>query len=330
MKHFISLILSFFIVLSMCMMSCKASRQSVERTAEKSAMISHDTVNYVPWDNSLLWEISFPNNQIESSYIFGTIHMIESERFFYPKGTKEALSRTKEVFFEIDMDEMSNVGSQIGMMGKLFMKDGMTLEDLMDEDDYLRVAEFFSDKGLPMMFVNKIKPMFLASMTEMDMESMGMFGKGDEESNIKSYEMELYNLAIANEIEVSGLETMKFQIQLFDGIPYEVQAEMLVQAVEDSGSEESAKMMEELVDVYLSQNIEGLVSTIQQDDSMARYEQMLLTDRNKNWIPIIESKISKQKTFFAVGAGHLAGPNGVLNLLRQKGYTVKPLSVSNE
>ena len=58
---------------------------------------------------------------------------------------------------------------------------------------------------------------------------------------------------------------------------------------------------------------------------MAPYEELLLVRRNENWIPVMERIMREGSAFFAVGAGHLGGPKGVVNLLRQAGYTVEPV-----
>ncbi|MDX1685054.1 MAG: TraB/GumN family protein, partial [Saprospiraceae bacterium] len=83
--------------------------------------------------------------------------------------------------------------------------------------------------------------------------------------------------------------------------------------------------LEELTQIYVDQDIEAMVSTIGDDDQLGKYEKLLVNKRNINWIPVMEEKMKTRSTFFAVGAGHLAGEEGVLNLLKKAGYTIKPL-----
>lgn len=318
------------IILGTCLIGCRTSSlvgtqtgQVVKITDLGIASISE----YIKLDNALLWQIS--NSSIDgfvTSYVFGTIHLIEKEKFFYPKGTIEALNNCKQVIFEIDMDNMNDMHNQFSMMTKMMMDDGITLDDLLAEEDYAFVSSFFNDLGVPMMFANRMKPMFLSSMTEIDVNDMNLFNnKGGEQSSVMSYEMELYNEAQERSIEVNGLETMDFQISIFDQIPYKDQAQMLVQVVRNVNSEESESMMKHLVDSYLNQDIESLVNTFTDDEGFIEFEKLLLSDRNAIWIPLMEAYMLQHSTFFAVGAGHLAGPQGVLHLLRTKGYTITPI-----
>ncbi len=324
MKH----LLLFFTISFVLLLGCKSTSKVVEASNTSNIDVPTETtqLTYTEWSDALLWKVTRDDITVEPSYVFGTIHMIDKEKFFYPNGTLEALGSSQEVLFEIDMDAMSNVANQMSMIGKIMMKDGVTLKDLLSDEDYTMVAAFFDKKGLPMMFANKIKPMFLSSMTEMDMGSMDMFGGGGGESDVKSYEMEMYAYAEEKGIEVGGLETMDYQIGIFDSIPYEAQAKMLVEAVEQSGSADADRMMDDLIRTYLSQDIDGLVQAFSDDDEFAEFESILLNDRNHNWIPIIKEKFAVQPTFVAVGAGHLAGPEGVLHLLRRQGYTITPIS----
>jgi uncharacterized protein YbaP (TraB family) len=115
-------------------------------------------------------------------------------------------------------------------------------------------------------------------------------------------------------------------MSIFDSIPYKAQAEMLVKTIKDksSGNDEFKTM----VDMYKAQDIEAMSKMLgsgEQSD-LAQYENMLIVKRNKNWIPIMSKMMKEKQTFFAVGAGHLGGELGVVNLLRQAGYKVIPLN----
>jgi uncharacterized protein YbaP (TraB family) len=68
-----------------------------------------------------------------------------------------------------------------------------------------------------------------------------------------------------------------------------------------------------------------MVSMMGEEESLGGYEDLLLVTRNKNWIPVMGEMMKTQPVFFAVGAGHLGGKNGVIALLRQEGYTVVPV-----
>jgi len=114
------------------------------------------------------------------------------------------------------------------------------------------------------------------------------------------------------------------QIGIFDGIPYKDQAQMLLDAIASDNPD--GEEFQELINLYKEQDVEGLYKMMQGDETVAEYEDALLTTRNKNWIPIMSDLMSKDVTFFAVGAGHLGGPQGVINLLREEGYTLTPIT----
>lgn len=273
---------------------------------------------YQPLENSLLWKIE-GNELNKPSYLYGTIHMIDSEDYFLPSGTLSAIDESDRVVFEIDMNEMSDMGSMMSLMGKAFMSDGQTLRDLLNEDEYKLVEDHFSKMGLPLMMLQRIKPAFL-TVFAYDIDPNGM-----ENGSIKSYEMEFFKMANDASKPVAGLETIEFQMGVFDSIPYPDQAKMLVDAIKGGNTDDD--QFKVMVDMYKAQNINDMVAMISEDESMGGdNEDILLTGRNKNWIPVMADMMLKDKVFFAVGAGHLAGPNGVINLLRTHGYTLTPVS----
>lgn len=272
-------------------------------------------------EDALLWKIE-RKDLSAPSYLFGTIHMIPQEDFFLPTGLEEAFDRSEKVVFEIDLDDMADMGSMMGMMSNLLMNDGMTIEKLLSPSEYKEVADYFEAMGMPMFLLGNVKPMFLAMLAEVNMDPTAM-----QSDDIISYEMELYDKANASSKPVGGLETMAYQMSLFDNISYKDQAQMLLDAVRGTNME--SDMFEETVKLYKEQKIESMVSMISdpEQSGMGDIEDVLLNDRNRNWIPIMEKQMAKRSVFFAVGAGHLAGPSGVIKLLRAEGYKVTPVSV---
>ncbi len=306
--------------------SLEENRQkpSMDKASDSSVSMTESPV----FENSLLWEIT-GNGLKESSYLYGTIHLIDAESFFWPENTISSYENTEKIVFEIDLDEMNNIGNLFGMMSKVMMNDGMTLKKLLSDDDYALVNNHFKDMGLPMFMLEKMKPMFLTVFAETDVDMSGGMGNL-ENSGSKSYEMEFYELAQADEKEVYGLETMNDQISLFDSIPYADQATMLVETIKASGEdlpEGEMSEMEKITEMYLQQDINSMVGSIEEEGSeFAGYEDLFLHNRNKNWIPRMAEYMNESRTFFAVGAGHLAGRLGVIQLLEDEGYTLTPLS----
>ncbi len=273
-------------------------------------------------DNSLLWELN--GKGIKKSYIYGTIHMISEKDFFLTDATMKAVGKSKRLVMEIDMSQGMKTGMELLMLAP--MKGGKTLKDLISEEDYSLVKNYFTEetqnsevKLIPFEMIEKWKPMLLQSFLYQDMI----------EGPIKAYEMEFVNIGNENKMEFGGLETVQDQVNVFEKIPYKDQAKALVDLIsqikkgDDSGKAEFSK----LVDLYKAQDIEGMVeiSNEQYFEEMENGEEELLTNRNKNWIPKIKEFSKKKKTFYAVGAAHLGGPNGIIRLLMQEGYTLKPI-----
>ncbi len=298
--------LAFVIVFSW---SCKTQKQLPEPSAVDAKLA-----------NALLWKIE-GNELEEESYLYGTIHLITKEDFYWPKGTLAAFDASESVVFEIDMDDMFDMSKQMGLLSKAFMNDGMTLKDLYNEEDYDFVKTHFDDMGIPMFFLERLKPMFLTVFASGDME-FGVGLQGD--SGMRSYEMELFDLCQQSEKEVEGLETIEFQMSVFDSIPYQDQADMLLETIKSSDTENDA--FDQMIDMYKSQNINLMVDAMAEDEGISGYEDLLLNQRNRNWIPVMSSMMKEGTTFFAVGAGHLAGEQGVIKLLKAEGYKLTPVS----
>jgi len=269
-------------------------------------------------ENSLLWEIS-GNGLAAPSYLFGTIHMINRKDFLMSEQTEAAFNKAALVTFEINMEEMTNMAVMMPLMMKAFMKGDTTLQDLLSEDEYVVVSAHFEKAGLPMMFIDRIKPMFLSALGSEDALKMQ-----ESPGEVVSYEMEFMNMARRQGKSMSGLETAEYQMSMFDSIPYRVQAEMLIETIE--GGDTGNAQFRELVEMYKAQDLYGLQQMLASDEAgVAQYEDLLLNQRNRNWIPVMEKMMADQVTFFAVGAGHLAGDQGVIALLRRQGYAVNPL-----
>lgn len=269
-----------------------------------------------PLANSLLWEITGKGLE-KPSYVFGTIHMIDREHYFLTDAAKEAFDKVYNVTFEIDMEEMTDLGTLMPLMMKAFMRGDTTLRDLLSEEKYTLVSNHFQEIGLPMMFVERIKPMFLSALASGDMSDP------TAQQDIVSYEMELMEMAQEKEKEIMGLETAEYQMSMFDSIPYRVQADMLVASIQDQSG--GSEQMERMIELYTTQNIEGMQSLMEEDQDVLDYQDLLLVTRNRNWIPVMEKRMADGPSFFAVGAGHLAGAEGVLRLLIEAGYSIKPL-----
>ncbi|RSK37118.1 TraB/GumN family protein [Hymenobacter metallilatus] len=261
--------------------------------------------------NSLLWEVS-GKGLAQPSYIYGTIHLICPQDLQVTEPMKRAFGSSKQVVMELDMDSPTMMQEmQAGMM----MADGQTLEKLLPAADYARVGDYLKAKaGMPIAQLGMLKPFIVSSILY-----PALLG-----CTPASYETTFVKLAQEQHKEVTGLETVQEQMGFFDKIPYAVQGKMLADMVTKEA--EAQREFQQLLTLYKAQNVEEL-RTVSSKSSFGfqEYEQLLLDGRNQQWIARIEKQAAAQPTFFAVGAAHLGGSQGVLNLLRQQGYSVTPV-----
>lgn len=273
----------------------------------------------VPVEKSLVWKIS-GNGLKTPSYLYGTIHLIPKDEYEMPETIREALDHCKRVTFEIDMKELTSLRTQFSLMTKAFMPGKQTLKDLLPAEDYAYVKQKMAEKGLAAGMMERMKPMFLSTMMS-----------GDEESGssgaMTSVEMELYKSARRRKLETAGLETTAYQMGIFDSIPYRDQAKMLVdglRSMEVDTASGGQSELEKMLQMYRDQDITSMQAMIAEEEGMGQYENLLLGKRNRNWIAPMSRMMEEKSTIFAVGAGHLGGPGGVVALLRQRGYSVEP------
>lgn len=138
----------------------------------------------------------------------------------------------------------------------------------------------------------------------------------------QSYEISLMGLANSQKSEIIGLESIEEQMAIFDTIPYDRQAEMLVNMIDKLP--ETKKEFRELVGLYKQEDLQGLYNlTLKSEFGMDGQDEVMLFQRNQNWINRIDKMTHEKPTFIAVGAAHLGGEKGVIALLRKDGFKVR-------
>ena len=260
---------------------------------------------------ALLYEIS-GNKLAKPSYVFGTIHLLCAADLKLSENVQKAVGNSQQVALELDMDNPT-MGEE--MRGLLMLPAGQTVQGCMTKEEYAAVSDYYTTQlQMPFAQMGTMKPFILASLLYPKMLGCP----------VGSYEMSLVEVAKAKNMEVIGLETVADQMGLFDKIPCDKQARMLPDMVIKRA--EAQQEFTDLLKLYQAQDVEGLLKmSLDSKFGMKEYETLLLTDRNKRWIPLMAQQAASKPTFFAVGAAHLGGPSGVLALLRQQGYQVKPV-----
>jgi uncharacterized protein YbaP (TraB family) len=265
-------------------------------------------------NNSLCWKIS-GNNLSQPSYLFGTIHLISKKDFFISKPTQEAFKSCKTLALEVDLNMDKGTKREVGKSA--ILPSGKSLSDYCNDEELSIINAFMKDtvkiSGLKIKLYSRLKPIYLQSILLKEQL------KGD-----KSYEESFAKKAKKNNMNQVGLEAINLQMKILDTISIESQIKDLVSSIKEGKA--SIRIFNEMIQIYKTQNIEKLHElTISEDNGIANFEDIFLNNRNQSWIQVIENLITKQATFIAVGAAHLDGDNGVINLLRLKGYTIEPI-----
>lgn len=273
-------------------------------------------------ENALLWKIH-GNGLRESSYILGTYHIVNNEFLNTLKGCKQALSKTHSVLGELEITP--EVASQ---MMPFMLLDNSTLDSLLSPLQYDSLSMFVQDKlGLPMAVFNKMKPIGIYLMlSSVEMKNSSFI------QDYKGVPMDVYvqNEAQKNKKEVFALETIQEQADLlFTNIAIADQVVMLMEYIR-MDNKKNTEENDRMNSCYKMQDLNCLDSLMKSSGFSSIESDLLLKNRNVRWIPRIEEIINKQSCFIAVGALHLAGENGLIRLLRNKGFTLSPVHSSKE
>lgn len=261
---------------------------------------------------SLLWKIS-GNDLEQPSYLFGTIHVICGSQFYMDERIESAVREADALMLEIDM---TSPQTMIRLQQLMVNPQGAYLQEHLSEEQLATVDEYFVENfGAGVAQLGVLKPMALNSM---------VLVAGLPCDDVKSYEVVLEEMASAQDMPVMELESVEFQMSIFDDIPLAEQVEWLWDMIEDEA--ETQAQMAAMVDAYLSEDLDRLLTFMKEDPQFEDHFEVLLDDRNVNWVAPIREQIHAQSTFIAVGAGHLPGDMGVIELLREAGYEVEAVS----
>ncbi len=284
---------------------------------------------------SLLWQIT--GRGIKTSYLYGTMHTNNEKVIRLSDRAIDELEACQVMAGELVLNEKD----MMSMMMTLFMQD-TTLEMLLSKDEYEVVHKKMTQKmGIMAEALERIKPIFVTIM-------IGENGNDEEKTDAKSTEkdnsntkknpfsmfegankkppLDLYLQEKAKNKgkEVVGLETVEEQMAAFNTITLKEQAKMLYETVvneDKDGGKESKKTMEAMLNLYYRQEIDSLYLMTTQSLTNVTNDK-LLTDRNLTMLNRMEKIMKEKSVFTAVGAAHLGGNMGLINLLRKKGYKV--------
>jgi uncharacterized protein YbaP (TraB family) len=284
-----------------CLFACSSSKKTTAVAPPKDEVVI---------ENALLWQVS-GKGLSSPSYVYGTVHIICKEDFQFSGTLKEKFREAKNIYLELDMDDPN----MMMKMASLSMMKGQSMKDLMSPADYTYLSAYVKDSlGMPMMLFNKMKPITLMSL---------LYTKALPCSASESYEQTMVAMAKQQKKDIKGLEKIEDQMAVFDKIPDSVEAKMILDMIKNMPEQKA--QFAQMVAAYKKEDLKSLSNAMSESPEWKGFEDIMLTNRNKNWIPVMETAMKESTTLFAVGAGHLYGKEGVINLLRQAGYTVTPV-----
>ncbi|HVO72943.1 MAG TPA: TraB/GumN family protein [Ignavibacteriaceae bacterium] len=260
--------------------------------------------------SSFFWEIS-GNGLEKPSYLFGTVHLIAQSDLILPDTLESLFKSCGEIVLEVDMDDPE----LITKTQKLMLMPDKNIKQLLNPDEYKTLEKFFSDSlGLQLEQFGKLKPLFLEQFIIPKMINGPM----------ASYEIKFVQMAAKYKKELTGLETVEEEVGSIDKIPYKKQADLLLETVDEF--KEDRILYSQIIDAYKKMDFKNLYEMMfKMSKEFKEFEQLLLIDRNKIWVPRIENMIKEKSCFIAVGALHLEGENGLVALLKSEGYKLKPV-----
>lgn len=260
-------------------------------------------------ENSLLWKIE--GNDIKTSYLYGTIHLLPLKDFIITDKVLTAFEIADQIVLELDMDDPS---MHMEILKNVQRKDNATLQKELTEEDYKKLDQLLvSSYGAGVGVFNNWHPAMVGTFLI----------RNYIEGEPASYEISFVEMADEKNKEVFGFETPAEQLAIFDEIPYKEQINGLEKMIRDE--EKVKKTYHTLVSLYKEEKIDQLYNFFIDYYGTPDKVEKLLKQRNKKWIPKFESFSGNNVTFYAIGAGHLSGEDGIINLLRKEGYKVSPI-----
>lgn len=261
------------------------------------------------YNRGLLWRIE--RDGVKPSYLFGTLHSDDPRVLALAPPVREAFDRARTFTMEavVDADALAQLAQ------RMFYQDGRTLAGVAGDEIYRRARQALADQGLPDVGVERQKPWVVVMMLSMPRPRGGMF-----------LDIALQTQAAEQNKPIFGLETMAEQVAVFDDLPSADQVALLKDTLDNH--KQLRAQIEALTERYLARDLAGilqLADAYRPADSRVYDAVMrrLLTDRNLKMAERVRPRLAEGNAFIAVGAGHLAGPEGLLALLERAGYRLR-------
>jgi uncharacterized protein YbaP (TraB family) len=256
--------------------------------------------------------------QKDTSFIYlgGTSHMLRETDYPLPPEFEKAYNASDIVVFETDTGKLHEPLTQQKLLAKAVYADGSTVDKHLSAQTYNELKEYCEANSIPLKALSQLKPsMLMVTLTVMEFMKLGVTQKGVDQF--------FYDLAIRDNKAVEGLETVDEQINYLVSMADDNEDAFVTYSIRDMKTMKS--QFEILANVWRRGDADKLDELMNTEIKLRQpklYER-LITERNRNWMPLIEAYQKKPGTeFILVGAGHLVGPDGIIEALRKKGYKV--------
>ncbi len=273
----------------------------------QSTLLAQDAADY--FTSGLLFEVQ--NGQGDSSFLFGTMHSEDPRVTRIPQAVRKAFDDAEQFAMEVLMDDATFMES----MAALLLTDGRKLEDIIGPRLYREAMEAVTELGYPATSCRQFKPWALVTLLSIPPPSNGDY-----------LDMVLYQEALEQGKQMIGLETVQEQLAPLDNLSDEEQMLLLQAALENR--RELPVLYEELLLAYMRRDLAALVELNNEhmdasDSGLARkLNRGIIEERNERMAGRLLPVLQQGRAFVAVGALHLPGKDGLLNLLQTQGYRV--------
>lgn len=263
-----------------------------------------------------VWEVTSASNTI---YLGGTVHLLRPSDYPLPEEYEQAYQASSEIYFETDLNSLNDLSVQAQMLQQLTYNDERTLKTVLNQEAYAALSDYAATIGLPMMLMEKFKPGMVVSMLQiLEFQRIGFTPQG-----VDTY---FNTRAIRDAKSLGQLETVQEQIGFLAAMGEGHESEFILMSLRDLA--ETDEVIDEMIQAWRdgdNAKLSEMFVTDMRNEAPELYE-TLLRQRNLNWLPQIEQMLRDTDTeFVLVGAAHLVGTDGLLDLLRKRGYQIRQL-----
>ena len=260
-----------------------------------------------------IWKVSKNSSEL---YLGGSIHILRANDYPLPVEYDKAFENADKIVFETDIEQLENPQIAQTFMQKGMLKDNKTLQDVLSADVYEELKLEASKVSLPIENMARFKPsMVILTLTVMKIQQLGISADGvDKFYSTKSKE---------NNKKMAFLETVDEQIELLVNMGDGKEDEFVKYSLKDFKNME--KDLDKLISTWRDGNSKVMKKQLKEMKSdFPDIYNSLLVNRNNNWTPQIEDYLTDEMVeFVVVGTLHLHGPDGLLNILKKKGYNIE-------